>query len=60
MNESPARILAVDDEQTITDFVGYALEKEGFQVDIASNGEDALRLATENDYDLFVLDIMLP
>ena len=60
MNESPARILAVDDEQTITDYVGYAQEKEGFQVDIASNGEDALRLATENDYDLFVLDIMLP
>lgn len=60
MNEGPARILAVDDEQTITDFVGYALQKEGFLVDIAANGEDALRLATENEYDLFVLDIMLP
>ena len=60
MNENSARILAVDDEQTITDFVGYALEKEGFSVDIAANGEDALKLATENDYDLFILDIMLP
>lgn len=60
MTEGPARILAVDDEQTITDFVGYALQKEGFFVDIAGNGEDALKLATENEYDLFVLDIMLP
>lgn len=60
MNENSAHILAVDDEQTITDFVSYALEKEGFTVDIASNGEDALKLALENTYDLFVLDIMLP
>ena len=60
MNENNARILVVDDESTITDFVGYALEKEGFSVDIAANGEDALKMALENDYNLFILDIMLP
>jgi len=60
MNDKPARILVVDDEQTITDFVGYALKKEGFAADVASNGEDALNLAAQNDYDLFILDIMLP
>lgn len=60
MNDNPTRILVVDDEQTITDFVSYALKKEGFAVDVAANGEDALSLADQNDYDLFVLDIMLP
>ena len=60
MSENSARILVVDDEQTITDFVGYALQKEGFSVDIADNGEAALGLAGQNPYDLFILDIMLP
>ncbi|ANE22051.1 MAG: response regulator transcription factor [Eggerthellaceae bacterium] len=60
MNDNAARILVVDDEQTITDFVGYALKKEGFEPDVASNGEDALAMAGKNDYDLFILDIMLP
>ena len=60
MSENNARILVVDDEQTITDFVGYALQKEGFEVEIASNGEDALALAGQHSFDLFILDIMLP
>ena len=60
MAENSAHILVVDDEQTITDFVGYALQKEGFTVDISANGEDALALAQKNTYDMFILDIMLP
>ena len=60
MNESPSRILVVDDEPSITEFVGYALKKEGFAPDVVDNGEDALAMAQKNDYDLFVLDIMLP
>ena len=60
MNETPSRILVVDDEPSITEFVGYALKKEGFQPDVVDNGEDALAMAQENDYYLFVLDIMLP
>ncbi|MBR3690143.1 MAG: response regulator transcription factor [Eggerthellaceae bacterium] len=53
-------ILVVDDEPTITEFVSYALTKEGYSADIASNGEDALVLARSNSYDLYILDVMLP
>ena len=60
MSESPKRILVVDDENSITEFVGYALRKEGYDVDVFENGEDALNAARQNAYDLFVLDIMLP
>lgn len=60
MNDTPRRILVVDDEPSVTEFVSYALKKEGFFTDVVDNGEDALSLTTKNDYDLFVLDIMLP
>ena len=60
MPDAPARILVVDDEPSITEFVGYALRKEGFSVDVIDNGEDALARAMKNDYVLFFLDIMLP
>ncbi len=60
MNEEAESILLVDDEQSITDFVSYNLAKEGFRVDVAANGEEALALALRKRYDLFVLDIMLP
>ncbi len=60
MTEEAASILVVDDEQSITDFVSYSLMKEGFKVDVANNGEDALEAALHKRYDLFVLDIMLP
>ena len=60
MSEQAESILIVDDEQSITDFVSYSLMKEGFRVDVAANGEDALALAMRKKYDLFVLDIMLP
>lgn len=60
MSDTSPRILVVDDEPSITEFVGYALHKEGFAVDVVDNGEDALLQASKNRYDLFVLDIMLP
>ncbi len=60
MHDDAERILVVDDEQSITDFVSYNLMKEGFRVDVANNGEEALSMATQRNYDLFVLDIMLP
>lgn len=60
MSEQSTRVLAVDDEATITDFVGFALQKEGYATDIAKSGEEALELASQNDYSLFILDIMLP
>ena len=60
MSDTPKRILVVDDESSITEFVGYALKKEGYAPDVIDNGEEALALAKSNDYDLFILDIMLP
>lgn len=60
MTESSTRILVCDDEATITDFVGFALQKEGYAADIVKSGEEAIEAASNNDYDLFILDIMLP
>ena len=60
MSDKQTRILVVDDETSITEFVGYALRKEGYQTDVVDNGEQALVMARQNAYDLFVLDIMLP
>lgn len=60
MTDKPARILVVDDERTITDFVSYALKKEGFAPEVSGNGEEALALAQKESFDLFILDIMLP
>lgn len=59
-SESPARILVVDDEPSITEFVSYNLRKEGWQVDVAEDGDTALELAAANQFDLVVLDVMLP
>ena len=60
MSDSHTRILLVDDEESITDFVGYALTKEGFYVDVAENGAKADEMAAANAYDLYILDVMLP
>ena len=58
--ENPARILIVDDEPSITEFVSYAMQKEGYLTEVASNGEDALEKIESDHFDLFILDIMLP
>ena len=55
-----ARILVVDDEKTITDLVGIYLRNEGYQVTLAYTGADAARAILSQDFDLAVLDIMLP
>ena len=54
------RILVVDDEPTILDSVGYALQREGFEVSSASDGTEGLRLARTESPDVIVLDVMLP
>ena len=55
------RILVVDDEPSVRDSVGYALEQEGFQVTLAEDGEDAEgKLNNGSDFDLLILDIMMP
>src|SRR6476661_8203606 len=54
------RVLVVDDEANITDLVATALRYEGFDVEVASTGSDALKAAAAFRPDLMVLDIMLP
>lgn len=54
------RVLVVDDEPALVHSIRYALEREGFAVDTAGDGGEALRVALANDYDLIVLDLMLP
>lgn len=59
-NDAPAHILVVDDEPDIVEFIGYNLEKEGYSVVVASNGQKALEAARERVPDLILLDIMMP
>lgn len=54
------RILVVDDEKTITDLVGIYLQNEGYEVTLAYTGADAANLIMSQDFDLAILDIMLP
>jgi two-component system alkaline phosphatase synthesis response regulator PhoP len=54
------KILLVDDEPDILEFIGYNLKKEGFQVETATNGKDALKTAQSLNPHLIVLDVMMP
>jgi two-component system response regulator ResD len=54
------KILVVDDEDRIRRLLRMYLEKEGYEIDEAEDGEKALRMATDNDYSLVLLDVMLP
>jgi two-component system alkaline phosphatase synthesis response regulator PhoP len=54
------RILVVEDEEDILELVRYNLVKEGYQVTGALTGEDALKKARAEVFDLIVLDLMLP
>jgi two-component system OmpR family response regulator len=59
-NVGDTRVLVVDDEANITDLVATALRYEGFDVEVAATGGDALHAAETFRPDLMVLDIMLP
>ena len=54
------RVLVVDDEKLIVKGIRFSLEQDGMEVDCAYDGEEALKLAKENAYDMILLDIMLP
>ncbi|WP_018131953.1 response regulator transcription factor [Effusibacillus pohliae] len=58
--EPNVRILVVDDEERIRKLVRMYLERNGFQVEEAEDGQQALEMAFANEYDLIVLDLMLP
>jgi two-component system alkaline phosphatase synthesis response regulator PhoP len=60
MEETDYRILLVDDEEDILEFLGYNLKKSGFSIVTASNGREALKLADEIEPHLILLDVMMP
>lgn len=54
------KILLVDDEQDILEFLGYNLKKEGYEVFAANNGKEAITIAKREIPDLIILDVMMP
>ncbi len=54
------KVLVVDDEKLIVKGIRFSLEQDGMEVDCAYDGEEALAMARENEYDMVLLDIMLP
>src|SRR6059058_1807358 len=60
MRDQSARILLVDDEQSIQTLLSYPLRKDGYEVVRATDGREALDRFAEQAFDLVVLDVMLP
>lgn len=56
----PKKILVVDDVPAIVKGLKYGLEQDNYVVDTAADGEEAYNKASENEYDLIILDLMLP
>ena len=54
------RVLVVDDEKLIVKGIRFSLEQDGMKVDCAYDGEEAIELAKQNEYDMILLDVMLP
>jgi DNA-binding response OmpR family regulator len=54
------RILVVEDDKKVASFLGMGLREEGYSVDVAHTGDDGLSKALVYDYDLLLLDVMLP
>lgn len=54
------RILIVEDERNLARFVSLELQHEGYDVVTADNGREGLEMALEKDFDLILLDLMLP
>lgn len=54
------KILLVEDDSHVCSFINKGLSEEGYQISIAMDGQQGLDMATSNNYDLLILDIMLP
>lgn len=54
------RVLLVEDEPDLADPLAYLLQREGFEIEIADDGEKALRMFREQGADVILLDLMLP
>ncbi|MBR1977813.1 response regulator transcription factor [bacterium] len=60
MQNNNKRILIVDDEEEIRDLLEFDIAHSGYITDTASNGEEGLKKALQNNYDLIILDVMMP
>jgi two-component system, OmpR family, alkaline phosphatase synthesis response regulator PhoP len=60
MAEKQFKVLIVDDEQDVLEFLTYNLEKEGFEVFTADNGKTGVEIAKKQDPDVILLDVMMP
>jgi two-component system alkaline phosphatase synthesis response regulator PhoP len=60
MAEKQFKVLIVDDEQDVLEFLTYNLEKEGFEVFTADNGKTGVEIAKKEDPDVILLDVMMP
>ncbi|MBU2649512.1 MAG: response regulator transcription factor [Bacteroidetes bacterium] len=60
MSKKEYKLLLVDDEPDVLEFLGYNLKKEGYEIHTASNGREAIRLAKEVQPHLIILDVMMP
>lgn len=59
-NKNSVRILLVEDESRVAAFIAKGLREQAYAVDLARDGEQAVYLAAVNEYDLVILDVMLP
>ncbi len=60
MSIEKPKILLVDDEPDILEFISYNLNKEGFEVYTSNNGKDAIKIARQEKPSLIILDVMMP
>ena len=60
MDNSQKKILVAEDEEMLRDMLVMILEDEDYQVDSASNGEDACKLLQKNSYDVLLTDLFMP
>ena len=60
MNDNPAQVLVADDDDDLLDIVGWRLERSGYDVLCAHDGEEALRLALDRRPQIAILDVMMP
>ncbi|MCR2820274.1 response regulator transcription factor [Lederbergia panacisoli] len=58
--EQKVKVLVVDDEERIRRLLRMYLERENYEIDEASNGDEALEMALQNDYSCILLDLMMP
>lgn len=60
MEQTAPRALVVDDDEPIRQMIARVLRRDGFEVDSARDGQEAIDRIEKNDYDLVILDLMMP